>query len=195
MKILTYYLLLSLSIANCITAAAQEPNLAKDTLLNAYQKGDLILNAGFSFGYFGEYGLGGRQLGIIPTTASLEYGITNHFSIGGYVGYASWRNTSGYNYNIQFISLGGRVSFHYLPLLSQMFDNDFDEEHLDFYISLLSGLELQRARENIAENNNRIILGPVLGFKYLFNNKRSGIFFEGGRGNFGFATLGLSFRL
>lgn len=169
--------------------------MAKDTLLKAYKKGDLLLNAGFSFGYFGEYGLGSRRLGIIPTTASLEYGILNNFSVGGYLGYASWKNTSGYNYNIQFISIGGRVSFHYIHLLSKIFESDLDEEHLDLYVSWLTGVELQRARENVAINNNRIIFGPVLGFKYLFNNKKAGIFFEGGRGSFGFATLGLSFRL
>lgn len=194
MKNFTYLLIIVFGVFADSKTMAQEIDLKKDTLLKAYQKGDLLLNAGFSFGYFGEYGLGNRQLGIIPTTAALEYGILDLFSLGAYLGYASWRNTLGYNYTIQFISIGGRASFHYLPLLSQIFENDFDEEHLDFYISWLTGIELQRARENIAENTNRLVFGPVVGFKYLFNNKKTGLFFEGGRGSFGFATIGLSLR-
>jgi len=176
-------------------AQQNEINVERDTIIKAFNKGDLHVSAGFSFGYFGEYGLGGRALGIIPTTASLEFALSDYFSVGPYLGYASWRQTVGYNYNIQFISLGGRLSFHYLPLLVDVFETDFDEEHLDFYLSLLSGIELQRARDNIAVNNNVFVFGPVLGFRYLFKNKKTGIFFEGGRGNFGFATLGLTFRL
>jgi len=176
-------------------AQQDEISIERDTIIKAFNKGDLLISAGFSFGYFGEYGLGGRRLGIIPTTASVEFAFSDYFSVGPYLGYASWTQTVGYNYNIQFISLGGRFSFHYLPLLVDIFDTDFDEEQLDFYLSLLSGIELQRATENIAVNNNTFIFGPVLGFRYLFNNKKTGIFFEGGRGNFGFATLGLTFRL
>lgn len=164
----------------------------------AYNEGDKIFIAGISFGGYG-YGFGGtRSIGIPPLTAALELGIHEHFSVGPYLGFANYRynwGAFGGDYSYNFLSIGGRGSFHYVPLLNEALDLDLDEEKLDFYVSLLLGLEFQRYRAdgvtiNLANDTN-FIFGPVLGFKYKFNDK-FGVYFEGGRGAFGYGTIGVA---
>lgn len=162
----------------------------------AYEKGDKIFLAGVSFGYYG-YGLAGtRSVSLPPLTAALELGIHESFSVGPYVGYASWdyRNL-GFNYGWDFLAVGARGSFHYVPLLNEALDLNLDEEKLDFYITLFLGLEFQtyNGPDGVigSANNTRFILGPVVGFKYKFN-PRLGAYFEGGRGAFGYGTIGVA---
>lgn len=164
----------------------------------AYNEGDKIFIAGISFGGYG-YGFAGtRSIGIPPLTAALEFGIHENFSVGPYLGYASYRYDwafAGGNYSYNFLNLGARGSFHYVPLLNDALDLGLDEEKLDFYISLLLGLEFQRYNADGVSvelaNNTEFIFGPVLGFKYKFNDK-FGVYFEGGRGAFGYGTLGIA---
>ncbi|MGD1891199.1 MAG: hypothetical protein ACFB15_11475 [Cyclobacteriaceae bacterium] len=162
----------------------------------AYEKGDKIFLAGISFGYYG-YGLvSTRSVSLPPLTAALELGIHESISVGPYVGYASWdyRNL-GFNYGWDFLAVGGRGSFHYVPLLNEALDLNLDEEKLDFYLTLLVGLEFQtyNGPDGVlsSANNTRFVLGPVLGFKYKFN-PRFGAYFEGGRGAFGYGTVGVA---
>lgn len=165
----------------------------------AYEEGDKIFLAGISFGYYG-YGIGGsRAVGIPPLTAALEFGIHENFSVGPYVGYASWDyGVFGSDFGFQLFSVGARGSFHYVPLLNEALDLNLDEEKLDFYITLLAGLEFQSYTGELGGlgygNGSRFIFGPVLGFKYKFNDK-FGVYFEGGRGAFGYGTLGLAIHL
>lgn len=162
----------------------------------AYQEGDKIFLAGISFGYYG-YGLAGtRSVSLPPLTAALEFGIHEHFSVGPYIGYASWNYRGfGADYGWDFLAVGARGSFHYVPLLNEALDLDLDEEKLDFYVTLLMGLEFQTysGPDGIlsSANNTRFVFGPVLGFKYKFNDKL-GVYFEGGRGAFGYGTLGVA---
>ena len=175
----------------------------------AYNKGDKIFMAGISFGYYG-YGLGtGRSVTVPPLTAALELGIHENFSVGPYLGYASWRWNdrffgTSYDYRWNFLAVGARGTFHYVPLLNEALDLSLDEEKLDFYVTLLIGLEFQRysgedysgVLGDFYDNNNSVGLqfGPVLGFKYKFNDK-FGVYFEGGRGAFGYGTLGVAIHL
>ena len=158
----------------------------------AFNQGDLLLNAGFSFAYYGQTFGGTRSLGIIPLSVNLEYGIHKYISVGPYLGYASWDYDIGNDFTWNILSLGARGSFHYLPLLDEILESDLDLERLDFYASLILGLEIQSSNPNIIENETELVLGPVLGFKYLFN-ERVGAYFEGGRGTFGYGTLGVAF--
>jgi len=162
----------------------------------AYEEGDKIFLAGISFGYYG-YGLAGsRSLSLPPLTAAFEVGIHEYISVGPYVGYMSWdyRNL-GFNYGWDFLAVGARGSFHYVPLINEALDLSLNEEKLDFYITLLLGLEFQtyNGPDGVLSNANstNFILGPVLGFKYKFNDK-FGAYFEGGRGAFGYGTIGVA---
>ncbi|MGB3778208.1 MAG: hypothetical protein WA960_07600 [Tunicatimonas sp.] len=170
----------------------------------AYNKGDKIFMAGISFGTYG-YGLGsGRSIGIPPLTAALEFGVHENFSVGPYVGYASWNyDDFGLDYGWNFLAVGARGSFHYVPVLNEALDLSLDEEKLDFYVTLLVGLEFQSFTgdsfggifgDDLNSNSTNFRLGPVLGFKYKFNDK-FGVYFEGGRGAFGYGTIGLAIHL
>lgn len=166
----------------------------------AYNEGDKIFIAGISFGYYGYGYLGTRTVSLPPLTAALEFGIHENFSVGPYVGYASWKyKNSGFNYGWDFFAVGARGSFHYVPLINDALDLDLDEEKLDFYVSLLLGLELQSYsgdNNNFYNynNNTQFRLNPVLGFKYKFNDK-FGVYFEGGRGAFGYGTVGVAVHI
>lgn len=171
----------------------------------AYNKGDKIFMAGISFGYY-SYGLGGgRSVGVPPLTAALEFGLHENFSVGPYVGYASWNYRNfGLNYGSSLLAVGARGSFHYVPLLNEALDLSLDEEKLDFYVTLILGLQFRsytgddgfRGFLGDGYNDNSVGLqfGPVLGFKYKFNDK-FGVYFEGGRGAYGYGTLGLAIHL
>ncbi|MGB3851763.1 MAG: hypothetical protein WA958_17475 [Tunicatimonas sp.] len=171
----------------------------------AYNEGDKIFMVGVSFGTYG-YGLGsGRSIGVPPLTAALEFGIHENFSVGPYVGYASWNfNNFGLDYGWNFLAVGARGSFHYVPVLNEALDLSLDEEKFDFYVTLIIGLEFQSFTgddnfggvfgENYSNSSTGVQFGPVLGFKYKFNDK-FGVYFEGGRGAFGYGTIGLAVHL
>jgi hypothetical protein len=168
----------------------------------AYNEGDKIIQAGVTFGYYG-YGFAGtRSLSIPPLTASLELGIHEYISVGPYLGYASWNydwlSYGDYSYNI--LSVGGRGSFHYLPLLNEALDADFNLEKLDFYVTLLMGLEFRNFSSSVEGfpasygNGTQFRFGPFLGVRYKFN-ENIGVYFEGGANAFGYGTFGVSFHL
>ncbi|MEJ8803272.1 hypothetical protein [Pontibacter sp. H249] len=162
----------------------------------AYEQGDYILNAGVSLGYYGYGYVGSRSGGFLPLTASLEKGIHEHISVGPYVGYASWKyKGSGYNYSWNFTSVGVRGTFHAVSLLNETLDMSINENKIDLYGTLMAGLEFRSfSGDEFLEdyaNETNFFVGPVLGAKYKFNDK-IGSFIEGGRGAFGYSTLGVS---
>ncbi|PKV76298.1 hypothetical protein [Pontibacter ramchanderi] len=166
----------------------------------AYEQGDLFIHAGTSLGYYG-YGFTGNRSGaFIPVTASIEKGIHESISVGPYIGYASWKYSHyGYNYKWNFTSVGARGTFHAVPLLNEALGASISEEKLDLYGALLVGLEFRTfsGDEDFPgsyANGTNFFIGPVLGVKYKFN-ERVGVYFEGGRGAFGFGTLGVSINL
>jgi len=185
-------------------AFSQEENIdnQQDTTISkdlSYNEGDLILQVGTSFGYYG-YGYVGSRTGFtLPLTASVEYGITENISVGPYLGFARWSyEYTDYKYSWTFISLGGRGSFHYLPYFNEIFESDLDESKYDFYLTLIAGIELRNYSTTYDtdryDNDVNVIFGPVFGFKYYFNPSFS-VFFEGGRGAFGYGNIGVSMKL
>ena len=89
----------------------------------AYNKGDKIFMAGISFGTTATAIGSGRTLGVPPLTAALEFGVHENFSVGPYVGYASWNyNSFGLDYGWNFLAVGARGSFHYVPVLNEALD-------------------------------------------------------------------------
>ncbi|MFW6290069.1 MAG: hypothetical protein ACOC0R_03790 [Mariniphaga sp.] len=169
----------------------------------AYEEGDIILNAGITLGGYGYGYLGDRNF-TIPITLSGEYGVHEYFSVGAMLGYArySWDYSGywgGWEYSATFISFGARGSFHYLPLANEYLDLDIDSEKFDFYLSLFVGLENTSWKYDEAgddffdynENDTDIRIGTFAGFKYMVN-ENFGLFLEGGPHAFGYLTLGAS---
>ncbi|CAN5220866.1 hypothetical protein BH23BAC1_BH23BAC1_26390 [soil metagenome] len=161
----------------------------------AYNLGDKIFMAGVSFGTYG-YGYLGSRGGGIPLYASLEFGVHESISVGPYIGYASYNYGYGiYDYRWNFLSVGAKGSWHYLPLLNRELELNIDDDVFDFYVSLFFGYENRSFSGddfglNYA-NTGRLVFAPVLGFKYLFTPS-VGAFVELGRGAFGYATVGVS---
>jgi len=179
-------------LALCFVLAGQSVIAQK----KAYEQGDYIANLGVSLGYYGYGYVGSRSGGFIPITASVEKGFHEHISAGPYIGYASWKYKGvGYNYSWNFTSVGARGTFHAVSLLNESLDMGINENKIDLYGTLIAGLEFRSFKgdefiESYANETN-FFIGPVLGAKYKFNDK-VGVYFEGGRGAFGYGTFGVS---
>lgn len=162
----------------------------------AYAKGDKVVQLGLSLGSFGSRYLGYSGGFSVPLNASAEFGIHDYISVGPFVGYNRWkyRYYDG-NYGWNFLAVGARGSFHYLPFLNELLETSVDEDKFDFYATFLLGLNFISYRDG--ENSyyygryTRLTLGPALGFRYKFN-ENFGAYAEAGRGSLGFLTLGAS---
>ena len=184
MSMKKYILVVCVMMAVCWNATAQ------------YEKGDLAVNAGISFGLIGYgYGYYGSGSGFLPVSFSGEYSVNERFAVGAYVGYFGRSYNSG-DFRFTALSFGARGTFHASPFLREKLDWNISEK-LDVYGSVLLGVETLSWKyrdENISgyyDNNSRVILGPVLGIRYFFSPNFAA-YFEGGRGAFGVGTLGIT---
>lgn len=170
----------------------------------AFEKGDLTLNAGFSFGLIG-YGFGyyGSRSFSVPITANVNYGISDEFSVGGYIGYYGVSyGPSDSRYRLTNFSFGAQGTFHATPFMNEALDFDLDETKIDYYARLILGFETFRWTYNgktfndeyYSDTDGRVIFGPVIGVRYMFK-PNIGVYAEGGRGAYGWLTLGASFKL
>src|SRR5688572_18211745 len=92
-----------------------------------YEKGDIALNAGFTFGLIGYgYGYYGSGSGFLPISANLEYSINDKFAVGPYVGFFS-RSYGGGDFKFTAMSFGGRGTFHASPFLNENLDMNISE--------------------------------------------------------------------
>jgi hypothetical protein len=167
-------------------------------------KGTSLLGAGFYLGYYGYGFLGSRSLSLPPINAYYELGVHEYITVGPFIGFARWSYkynifTTPYEYSWTFMHLGARGSFHLVSLFNEAFDESVDEDKIDFYVTVMSGLEIRNysssfdSSPNNYENTVRIFFGPVLGFRYYLSNNLA-LFVEGGRGALGVANFGLSAR-
>ena len=164
-----------------------------------YEKGNISVNAGFSFGLIGYgYGVYGDSRGFLPLSLNLEYNLNDKFAIGPYVGMYS-RSYGDGDYKFRALSFGGRGTFHASDFLNENLNMSINTEKVDIYGSLILGVESYSWKydDNIVEgyyaNGSRFIFGPVVGIRYLFS-PAFGAFFEGGRGAFGYGTIGITAR-
>lgn len=211
MKILQAKLLLLFlgmaSLTNLNLKAQSEGGDEVDTNLMdegpVYQKGDLMLNAGISFGLIGYgYGFYGSRSFSVPITANVAYGITEEVSVGGYLGYYGvGYGPSGNRYQLTNYSFGVQGTFHATPFLNEVLDLDADEKKIDYYGKLLVGFETFSWKYNgrsfddrYDTQSSRAIFGPVIGVRYMFK-PNIGAYIEGGRGAYGLLTIGASFKL
>ncbi|MFW5657414.1 MAG: hypothetical protein ACOCXS_02730 [Bacteroidota bacterium] len=164
----------------------------------AYNIGDTYAQAGISFGYLG-YGFSGSRVGFaFPITVSVEHGFHEFISAGAFLGIANWRyEYFGNKYGWTFVNFGGRGTLHFAGLMNDNLDTNIDLKKWDLYASFIAGLEIRRYSsdyyDDLYDNNISLLVGPFLGAKYMVS-ENFGVYLEGGRGNFGYGTLGVSLR-
>ena len=168
-----------------------------------FEKGDISLNMGMSFGLIGyNYGYGNRSFPV-PLTANVEYGINEYIGVGGYAGYlgVSYGST-GDRYTFRNYSFGVQGIFHGTEIMNEVLGLNVDETKVDYYAKLLLGFETYKWKYdgnaiyglNTFSDGSSAVFGPALGIRYLFK-PNFGIYAEGGRGAFGWLTLGASIKL
>lgn len=169
------------------------------TALAQYEKGDIAVNAGLSFGLIGYgYGYYGSASGFLPVSVNLEYSINDKFAIGPYFGIYS-RSYGAGDYRFRALSFGARGTFHASEFLNDNLNMSINTDKLDIYGSLILGVETYSWKYDDSTiagyyaNGSRFILGPVLGIRYNFS-PAFGAFFEAGRGAFGYGTLGITMK-
>lgn len=166
----------------------------------AFEKGDLVVNAGISIGYHREI----RQqnsfrTGIIPPfPVFIEYGITNAISIGAYGSYfqRQFRYDRGENnelFKVHYGYIGGRASLHFAPFLEERVFRNLDSDHLDVYVSATGGTLRRQTIHYFEIEDNDPFIGGALGLRYFFT-EHFGLFGEAGYMPFEVATIGLSGR-
>lgn len=206
-------LLLTLILAfGCSTLNAQEEtdSYKADPFERAYSPGDIYFNAGVNFlfrnyapsvfNFWNNY----NYRTTPPIVASLEVGVNEYLSFGGYAGFHSYgwdyRTSLGdYDYAYKNFGYGVRGSFHYLYLINDLLDLELDEKHFDFYATVMIGLNTRsetRKEPGLTTTDLRTdgFFGTLLGFRYMFNNT-FGVYLEGGRGSLGYGNIGLTIKL
>jgi len=145
---------------------------------------------------------------VLPLTIVYEKGITNHFSIGGYLGYESYYVSQNINTFLPFpngnvyykwswneflIILAARGSFHF-----------WTSNHFDTYIGLMFGYQFHSIKNYTSDNSNypppnntsngNSAFGGYLGINYYFSDT-FGVYLESGYGNVAAAlNIGVSLR-
>lgn len=163
-------------------------------------RGKSLLGGGFSLGYYNYGFFGTRSLSVPPINAYYELGVHEFITVGPFIGFGRW----GYrylntNYAWTFTTFGGRGSVHVTRFINELFDNDIDDSKIDFYITMLVGLEVRTwsydgtTLSNLYDNQYSIFLGPIGGVRYYFANNFA-FYVEGGRGALGAFTVGVSTR-
>ena len=180
-----------LSISNTARAQAAEGG-------GGFEKGDLLLSPGISFGAVGYGGLGyGSGSGFFPLSASLEYSLGDRFAIGPYFGFYSQKYTGFARFTS--LSFGAKGTVHATGLLNDAFNSDIDAEKIDLYTSAyLGGRTLSYTYDNAAfgspyNNGFGLRLGVTIGGRYFFT-PNVGAFLELGYGAIGYSTLGVSLK-
>ncbi len=156
-----------------------------------------IVSAGLSLNYNYSY-IGSRSIVIPPVNSYAEIGLHEFVTAGPYMSYSKW------DYHEQqsrsFLNLGVRGSYHFSPMINDLLDGSIDQNQIDFYAAILSGIEFRKygTGEGLGpagfRDNARLFVGPVAGVRFYFSENLA-VFSEVGRGALGAMTVGLSVRL
>ena len=169
--------------------------LSLGTAANAqmFQKGQIDLNLGVSIGSTLSGSGAGYSTSLPPLSASVDYGVTDKISVGGFLGYASSKFKyagfgTDYEYKYTYTVFGVRGAYHF----------DLTEK-LDTYAGAMLGYNIVSvtasgdAAVGFAAAASAPALGAFLGARYRFTEK-IGAFAELGYG-LGYLTLGLNVKL
>ncbi|MFN5984285.1 MAG: hypothetical protein ACK476_13180 [Fluviicola sp.] len=165
-----------------------------------FRKGQVTLSPGFGLGLYGNnysFGL------TVPVMANLDIGFHDYFSFGFYGGYWSQRWNSLYYYgDYRFTSthFGGRISAHFMKLVSDILNQPEWSEKIDIYVTPWVGYNLRSSTwlgdgtnpENL-NWDNRIQVGAQLGVRYYLK-PRFAVFAEWGGTPTAYSNWGLTLR-
>ncbi|MGE0567803.1 MAG: hypothetical protein AB7O73_07630 [Bacteroidia bacterium] len=205
-------LLLCICLLITITLHSQSKSNKKNSrsgsTANTYEKGETDVNIGLGFVNNGYYYGQGYHRASLPIAFSLDHGVTENISIGGYFAwsrvvykyYGKWNNGNGWydytdTYSWSYYVLGVRAAYHLGPLL--------EVENFDLYPGIAAGYNLAKykrtttdpnsSRTFTIEDRSRPFLGVYVGARYLFTDNL-GVFGEFGYG-LSYATIGLNIKL
>lgn len=184
--------------------------LTLGTSAQSFQKGQLDLNLGLGIGnrYFA--GTTGWSNVIPPMGASLEYGVTDKISVGGYLGYtgAKWSftgteftgtgfTTSSYTdtYSWRLYILGVRGAYHFTDLIQN--------DKVDLYGGVMVGTAIAQSKYSTtskvtghtgveSSSAGGFSYNLFLGCRYRFTD-HIGVFGEVGYG-ISYLTAGLNYK-
>lgn len=160
------------------------------------------LSIGTGFGlYAGGYGYGFSM----PIMATLDHKIDDQFSAGIYGAYwaASWDYSYWGDYRFRSTHLGVRASFHFIDILTDLFERDLDKEKYDLFITPWLGYNARSAKwtsidgtqiPNTVNFRNRFQGGISIGGRYQVKSK-FGVFFESGITPSAYSNFGLFFKV
>ncbi|GGC31119.1 hypothetical protein GCM10011386_23880 [Parapedobacter defluvii] len=138
----------------------------------AFEQGDKLLNIGVGLG--SQFMAAGAK-GTPPVGLSLEFGVSDKISVGGYAGYAGAKvETVVGDWKYNYIIVGGRGSYHF----------DFGVENLDPYAGVLLGYNIASVSTDTnlpTASAGGFIWGAHAGARYFFSPK-FGAFAEVGYG-------------
>jgi hypothetical protein len=172
--------------------------LQKDTIRSSGYNGVSLLGGGLFIGYYGYGFFGTRSLSIPPLNAYYELGVHEYVTLGPFVGIGRWDyRYINSDYTWTFYHLGARGSFHLSNIINEVLDASIDEDKIDWYISVLSGVEIRnfssQAFPELYDNSIRIFFGPITGVRYYLGNNFA-VYAEGGRGALGVLSFGVSLK-
>ncbi|MBX9850875.1 MAG: hypothetical protein K2X86_03870 [Cytophagaceae bacterium] len=178
------------------------------TAQDAFQRRDVFVSGGLSLGAYRTVNYSGAERAgkPLPFYVSGEYGLSNTFSVGPFLGYYSrlYRYTGSdvsdptddFVYKAHYTAFGLRGTAHVTPFAEKGLKADLYSEDVDIYFSGFLGYAVNTfSRTNGADIKSKpgIAWGVVAGARY-FLNYRMALFAEAGPGLFGVASVGLTAR-
>ena len=179
-------------------SASESGLFQKDTVESTGYEGVSLLGGGLFIGYYGYGFFGTRSLSIPPFNAYYEFGVHEYVTLGPFAGMGRWDyRYINSDYSWTFYHLGARGSFHLTNIINEVLGGDIDEEKIDWYVSILSGLEIRNFNSQtfpeLYDNTVRIFIGPITGVRYYLGDNFA-IYAEGGRGALGVLSFGVSLK-
>ena len=159
-----------------------------DLSAQSFRQGELTISPGVGIFNLGTAGFPGFN--SLPVVVTGEYGLTDQFGAGAFVGVRYWFGGSA---DLSpSVSAGIRGVAHLFPILNSNFDTEIDDSQIDVYLALNAGLELRPEFREL--NQLRAFVGPVLGGKFYLTDN-FGLFVELGAGALSYTTGGLVIRI
>lgn len=149
---------------------------------SGYDKGNFLINGGFSVGYFFDTYYGNVSFpGVI---GSAEWSVHEWVGVGPYIGFRGYSDGTT-------IAIGARGTFHYGQFIPSL-----NTKMLDLYGTLHVGPNIHHFGRYYPDgrdyNYTSFVFGPVAGARWFPTQGGFGIFGEVGYGPLGFLTLGVS---
>jgi hypothetical protein len=156
-----------------------------------FEKGDVLLNPGISFGNR----MYGNRFFRPNFSFSADIGVHDYVSVGPYVAAAF----AGDRRNA--FSIGARGNFHWWQLIADNVEKDIKQDQFEMYLTVWLGGTITRFNDGPGPGNNGrseggFDGGATLGARWYPNaNDRVAIFGEWGRGPISWGTVGATIKV